>query len=115
MYRLNDIECSRIRARVRRESGTPGAGIDLSVALTSTINARISVTRVEVDDQTDTITIGDPGFEGDLNATVNLGGNNNLVQADLDDAIQAAEADINDELAILKAWPVISIGFNYAF
>ena len=207
------------------KAGTLGAGIDLSVALTRTINARVSVTRVEIDDQTETITIGDAGFEGDLNttmnfdfgsssllfdwyvfngtfhltagmlknngditfsgtlpngvtvtldgqtvdatditgnisgsisagesyqpylgfgwgrkagknagislsieigvalldpsaelnATVNIGGNNTLTQADLDASIAAAEDDINAELDILKAWPVISIGFNYAF
>ena len=56
------------------KAGTVGAGVDLSVALTQTINARISVT-----------------------------------------SILAAEDDINTELEQLKAWPVISIGLNYAF
>ena len=56
------------------KAGTVGAGVDLSVALTQTIKARISVT-----------------------------------------SILAAEDDINTELEQLKAWPVISIGLNYAF
>jgi len=30
-------------------------------------------------------------------------------------SIAAAEDDINAELDQLKAWPVISIGLNYAF
>lgn len=56
------------------KAGTVGVGVDLSVALTQTINARISVT-----------------------------------------SIAAAEDDISAELDQLKAWPVISIGLNYAF
>lgn len=51
----------------------------------------------------------------DLSATVNIGGTNSLTQAELDASIAAAEADINAELEVLKDWPVISIGFNYAF
>ena len=54
------------------KAGTVGAGVDLSVALTQTINVRISVTSIDIENQTDTITIGDPGFEGELDTTMNF-------------------------------------------
>ena len=50
--------------------GTLGAGVDLSVALTQTINARIGVTSVQVDSEQETLAVGDPGFEQDMNATL---------------------------------------------
>jgi hypothetical protein len=52
----------------------------------------------------------------DLNASVNVAGNNNLTQAELDDAIQSTEDDVNAELDdFLELYPVVSIGINYAF
>ncbi len=36
-------------------------------------------------------------------------------QADIDQDVKAAESSANDELSALKAWPVLSIGLNYAF
>lgn len=205
------------------KAGTVGVGVDLSVALTQTLNARVSLTSIQVDDLEETLTIGDQGAEGDvdavmnfdfganallldwyvfdgtfhltagmmknngkigfsgtlldtvtvdgqvfdasdidgningsisagesyepyvgfgwgrkadddpgfsfsvevgvallspeanLSATVNTGGNNSLDQAELDSRIQAAEDDINSELSVLEAWPIISLGVNYAF
>ncbi len=38
-----------------------------------------------------------------------------LNQADIDQDVKAAESSANDELSALKAWPVLSIGLNYAF
>ena len=52
--------------------GTVGAGVDLTVALTKTINARLSLTSVDIDDQDETITVGDDGAEGDLDAELGL-------------------------------------------
>ena len=36
-------------------------------------------------------------------------------QAELDAEVDKAEATANDELSALEAWPVISVGLNYAF
>lgn len=41
--------------------------------------------------------------------------NNGKTQADLDAEVVKAEADAEDELSVLEAWPVISVGLNYAF
>lgn len=54
------------------KAGTVGAGVDLSVALTRTINARISLTGVDIEDETESITVGDPGFEGDIDSVLSL-------------------------------------------
>ena len=54
------------------KAGTLGAGVDLSVALTQTINARVSLTNVSIDDLNETITIGDTGNTGDIAATMDF-------------------------------------------
>jgi hypothetical protein len=54
------------------KAGTLGAGVDLSVALTQTINARVSLTAVNIDDLNETITVGDAGNTGDIDATMNF-------------------------------------------
>lgn len=54
------------------KAGTVGAGVDISVALTQTINARLSLTSIDVDDLDETITVGDAGAEGDIDATMNF-------------------------------------------
>ncbi len=50
-----------------------------------------------------------------LNATVNSGGTNGLNQASLNDRLRDIENDVESEMSILEAWPVLSIGINYAF
>ena len=204
------------------KAGTLGAGVDLSVALTQTINARVSLTGVNIDDLNETITVGDAGSTGDIAATMSLDfgassllfdwyvfdgtfhltagmmKNNGKVafsgallsgitvdgltldpsdisgdisgsislgesyqpylgigwgrkaddnpglslsieigvalldpasdltatvatsgttlnQGDIDTRINSAENDINNDLALFEAWPVLSIGLNYAF
>ncbi len=52
------------------KAGTLGAGVDLSVALTQTINARIGLTSVQIDSEQETLSVGDPGFEQDMNTTL---------------------------------------------
>ena len=54
------------------KAGTVGAGVDLTVALTKTINARLSLTNVDIDDEEETITVGDEGAEGDLDAELGM-------------------------------------------
>ena len=202
------------------KAGTLGAGVDLSVALTQTINARVSLTGVNIDDLNETITVGDAGSTGDIAATMSLdfgassllfdwyvfdgtfhltagmmknngkvafsgallsgitvdgltldpsdisgdisgsislgesyqpylgigwgrkaddnpglslsieigvalldpkadlnatASGTGLSQTDLDIRINNAENDVNNDLALFEAWPVISIGLNYAF
>jgi len=53
-----------------KKVGTLGAGVDLSIALTQTINARIGLTSVQIDSEQETLSVGDPGFEQDMNATL---------------------------------------------
>jgi hypothetical protein len=205
------------------KAGTVGYGADISVVLTETINARLSLTKINIDDLNEDITIGDSSNEGtvdttmkldfganallfdwyvfdgafhltagmmknngkvsfsgvlldsmtingqdfdasdidgaitgdvslgdsyqpylgigwgrkashdsglsfsaeigvalldpkaNLSATVNSTGTNSLSQSELDSRINDAESDINSELSIFEAWPVLSIGLNYAF
>ncbi len=52
--------------------GTIGAGVEVSVALTKTINARVSLTSLEVDDQQETVEIGNAGATGDVDAVLGL-------------------------------------------
>jgi len=205
------------------KAGTLGAGVDISIALTNTINARIGLTTVDIEGENETVEVGDSGATADLeaeldldfgatallidwyvfdgtfhltgglvrndtrlsfsgsllgstvidgealdpsdidggisgsislgesfqpylgigwgrkagnepglsvsaelgvalldpkaefDASVNIAGINNLTQAELDDRISGIERDANDDLSDLAAWPVLSIGINYAF
>ncbi|MCH7881913.1 MAG: hypothetical protein IIB69_10160, partial [Proteobacteria bacterium] len=54
------------------KAGTIGAGVDLSVALTRTINARVSLTSIDIDDETDTFVVGDTTNPGTIDATLSL-------------------------------------------
>lgn len=200
------------------KAGTLGAGVDLSVALTQTINARVSLTSVKIDDLNETVTVGDAGNTADIDATMNfdfgassllfdwyvfdgtfhltagmmknngrigfsgvlqdtvvLGGvtvgsgdidgsisgsisagesyepyvgigwgrkaddnpglslsiemgiallnpkadlnatSSTLTPSQLNTALTSAEVDINNDLSLFEAWPVLSLGLNYAF
>ena len=50
------------------KAGTLGAGVDLSVALTQTINARIAFTSFKIDSESEIVTIGDDSNQGQLDA-----------------------------------------------
>ena len=50
------------------KAGTLGAGVDLSLVLSKSVNARISLTSIDVDDIDETITVGDTGASGDIDA-----------------------------------------------
>ena len=203
------------------KAGTLGAGVDVSIALTKNINARLSLTSIDAGDEEETIEVGDDGstadvdaeldldfgatailfdwyvfdggfhltagfmrndselsiagrltgdivvdgqalsssdIDGDITGDVSLGesfqpyigvgwgrkaGSNGglsftaeigiamldpaadleaelatgsgLSQAELDDRIKGIEDDADDELDDFEAWPVLSIGINYAF
>ena len=54
------------------KAGTIGFGIEVSVPLTNTINARVSLTTIDIDDQEETIEVGDEGATGDMDAVLGL-------------------------------------------
>jgi len=53
------------------KAGTVGAGIDLSAAVTKTVNVRLSLTSVDLEGEDETITVGDT-VEGDIDAELDL-------------------------------------------
>jgi hypothetical protein len=54
------------------KAGTFGYGADFSVSLTKTINARVSLTTLDVDSQTETVTVGDSTDQGTIDATADI-------------------------------------------
>ena len=63
---------SAVDVGVGLKAGTLGAGVDITVALTKTINARISVTSVDIEGENETIEVGDSGSTGDLDAELDF-------------------------------------------
>lgn len=222
-FLLFALNANAIEIGVGVKAGTLGTGAELTVGLTKTINARVSLTSIDVDDRSETISVGDSTASGDLDATlgldfgatallfdwhvfdgtfhltagmvrndtklsfqgallngitvdgqdlnpddingditgdislgesfqpylgvgwgrkagdggglavsvelgvalldpsvnlnadVNISGSNSLTQTELNDRIRAIEDDAESDLSLLEAWPVISIGINYAF
>ncbi|MDH5353100.1 MAG: hypothetical protein OEY09_01545 [Gammaproteobacteria bacterium] len=221
-FLLATFNAQAVEIGVGVKAGTIGQGVEVSLALTQTINARVSLTSIEVDDQQETVQIGTgttadidavlgfdfgatallfdwyvfdgtfhltagfmkndtklsfsgtllgpvtldsgalaPGdINGDIGGSISLGesfqpylgvgwgrkagdgggfaltaeigvalldpnanltaeviagGTNNLSQADLDARLTSAESDVNSELALFEAWPVITLGLNYGF
>ena len=220
---LFTTNASAVDVGVGLKAGTLGAGVDITVALTKTINARIGITSIDIEGEDETIEVGDSGSTGDLdaeldfdfgatallidwyvfdgtfhltgglvrndskvsfsgalqdgivvdgevldpsdingnisgdislgesfqpyigvgwgrkagiepglsvsvelgvalldpsanlNANVDVSGSNSLTQAELDDLVKGIEDDATDDLSALEAWPVLSIGVNYAF
>lgn len=70
LFFISNVNALEVGVGVK--AGTVGTGVDLTVALTRTINARLSLTNVDIDDQDETITVGDDGAEGDLDAELGL-------------------------------------------
>ena len=52
--------------------GTLGYGADFSVALTETVNARVALTTLSVDSQSEAITVGDSTTTGTIDATADI-------------------------------------------
>ncbi len=57
---------------VGAKAGMLGVGVDVSVALTDTINARLSTSSYDVGSESDTVEVGDTGNTADLDADVDL-------------------------------------------
>ena len=69
-FALMSSDANALDIGVGVKVGTLGAGVDLSVALTQTINARIGLTSVEIDSEQETLSVGDSGLEQDMFATL---------------------------------------------
>jgi len=67
---------------VGAKAGINGAGLNLSVGLTKTINLRLSVSQVSIDDETESVTVGDDGAEGDIDAELEFDFGSNAVVLD---------------------------------
>ena len=62
--------------------GIDGVGLNLSVGLTETVNLRLSVAQVDIDDETEAVTVGDSGAEGDIDARLEFDFGSNAVMLD---------------------------------
>lgn len=54
------------------KAGTNGAGVELSVAVTKTVNLRLSAAKIDIEGEDETVTVGDDGFEGDVDAELDF-------------------------------------------
>ncbi len=70
LFFVHSVNALEVGAGVK--VGTVGAGVDLSVALTKTVNLRVALTNVDIDDQDESITIGDDVNEGELDASLDF-------------------------------------------
>jgi hypothetical protein len=57
---------------IAAKAGINGVGLDLSVGLTKTINLRLSGAAIDIDDEDETIDVGDDGGEGEIDAEVDF-------------------------------------------
>jgi len=62
--------------------GIDGVGLNLSVGLTETVNLRLSAAQVNIDDETESLTVGDDGAEGDIDAKLEFDFGSNAVMLD---------------------------------
>ncbi|HEY5738406.1 MAG TPA: hypothetical protein VIW27_01715 [Gammaproteobacteria bacterium] len=53
---------------VGAKAGLNGLGLDLTVGLTKNVNLRLSAAAIDIDNEEETVTVGDPGAEGDIAA-----------------------------------------------
>lgn len=72
LFLLVPFNAEAIDFGVGLKGGTIGTGVEVSVALTQTVNARVSLTSIDIDDQTETIEVGDSGATGDVDAVLGL-------------------------------------------
>ena len=64
------------------KAGTNGYGIELSVGVTEHINVRLMGSRIDIEDENETIAVGDSGSEGDLDAELDFDYGANAVFVD---------------------------------
>ena len=54
------------------KAGTLGAGVDVSFALTKSVNARISLTTVDLEGENESYEVGDTGATADVDAELDI-------------------------------------------
>jgi carbon monoxide dehydrogenase subunit G len=64
------------------KAGINGAGLNLSVGLTKRVNLRVAVSQVNIDDEEETVTVGDDGAEGDIDAELEFDFGSNAIMLD---------------------------------
>jgi len=57
---------------IAAKAGINGVGLDLSVGLTKTVNLRLSGAAIDIDSEDETVTVGDDGAEGDIDAELDF-------------------------------------------
>ena len=57
---------------IAAKAGINGVGLDLSVGLTKTVNLRLSGAAIDIDGEDETVTVGDDGSEGDIEAELDF-------------------------------------------
>ncbi len=67
---------------IAAKAGINGVGLDLSVGLTETVNLRFSGAAIDIDGEDETVTVGDDGFEGDIDAELDFDYGANAVLVD---------------------------------
>jgi hypothetical protein len=67
---------------VGAKAGINGVGLDLTVGLTKTVNLRVAASQVSIDDENETVTVGDDGAEGDIDAELEFDFGANAVMLD---------------------------------
>lgn len=64
------------------KAGINGVGLDLTVGLTKTINLRFAAAQVSIDDEEESVTVGDDGAEGDIDAELEFDFGSNAIMLD---------------------------------
>jgi len=67
---------------IAAKAGINGVGLDLSVGLTKTVNLRLSGAAVDIDSEDESVTVGDDGGEGDIDAELDFDYGANAVLVD---------------------------------
>ena len=67
---------------VGAKAGLNGVGLDLSVGLTKNINLRLAAAAVDIEGEDETVTVGDDGFEGDIDAELDFDYGSNAIFLD---------------------------------
>jgi hypothetical protein len=67
---------------IAAKAGINGVGLDLSVGLTKTVNLRLSGAAIDIDSEDETVTVGDDGAEGDIDAELDFDYGANAVLVD---------------------------------
>ncbi len=79
---LFSVPASALDLGVGAKAGLNGVGLDFSVGLTKNLNLRLGVASVDIEGEDETVTIGDDGFEGDVDAELDFDYGSNAILID---------------------------------